>query len=515
MAFFILGPLVDTVSIIEAVAYICRDRDTALMTTKRQLAAIMFTDITGYSAMMQADEEYARRIRHRHRSVFREAHSRHGGTILQYYGDGTLSIFDSAAAAVECAVEMQIEYRKEPEVPLRIGIHTGDISYDDDGAYGDGLNIASRVEKLAIPGSVYITAKVFDDIKNHKWLTALSLGRFRLRNINRPLEIYAITCKGVDYPTMDELLEYPELLENAEYQEQRKAKLQQPQGMRKKGRATVLAFFLGWSGVHRLYLGRRTSGLIWLIASMLALMITVNVDPDFPPIMIFWIIGFIDFVLLAAMSRVEFDFKYNEISRDEKPTTTARSHKARRREYRSKSAERWAANSSPAPVRRRSSAPSRPSYKVRNPALALGLKLYKQGEYEDAVEAFDEALELDETATAAYFNLACCHSILRNAEEAYASLEGAVANGFQDFNKIKTHQALAFLRSRSDYDAFVANNYRVVSQLPEPKENLIEEIQKFDPLVLDKLEDLGNMLESGELTREQFDEQKRKILGHE
>ena len=69
------------------------------MATKRQLAAIMFTDIQGYSAMMQADEDYARRIRHRHRSVFKEAHERHGGTILQYYGDGTLSIFESAAAA--------------------------------------------------------------------------------------------------------------------------------------------------------------------------------------------------------------------------------------------------------------------------------------------------------------------------------------------------------------------------------------------------------------------------------
>ena len=166
------------------------------MATKRQLAAIMFTDITGYSAMMEADEEYARRIRKQHRTVFKDAHARHDGNILQYYGDGTLSIFSSAAAAVECAVDMQIEFRKEPEVPLRIGIHTGDISYDDEGAYGDGLNIAARIEKLSVPGSVYISAKVFDDIKNNSRLTAATIGIFQMRNIQSHIQNYANPCKG-------------------------------------------------------------------------------------------------------------------------------------------------------------------------------------------------------------------------------------------------------------------------------------------------------------------------------
>ena len=108
----------------------------------------MFTDISGFSAIMQADESHARTILERHRQVIEETHKRYQGEILQYFGDGTLSVFDSAVSAVECAVDIQIDLRKEPEVPLRIGIHTGDISWDENGAFGDGVNVASRVENL-------------------------------------------------------------------------------------------------------------------------------------------------------------------------------------------------------------------------------------------------------------------------------------------------------------------------------------------------------------------------------
>jgi class 3 adenylate cyclase len=74
------------------------------------------------------------------------------GLILQYYGDGTLSVFGSAIEAIECAVEIQRELSKDPKIPLRIGIHIGDIVYSDDGIYGDAVNIASRIEKLSAPG---------------------------------------------------------------------------------------------------------------------------------------------------------------------------------------------------------------------------------------------------------------------------------------------------------------------------------------------------------------------------
>ena len=138
------------------------------MEATRQLAAIMFTDMEGYTALMQKNEQAAIERRTRHREVFEKAMSDHGGKIIQYYGDGTLSIFTSAIHAVNAAVAMQLLFRKTPQVPLRIGIHIGDITVDDSGVYGDGVNIASRIESFAVAGSVFISDKVFDEIKNTK-----------------------------------------------------------------------------------------------------------------------------------------------------------------------------------------------------------------------------------------------------------------------------------------------------------------------------------------------------------
>jgi len=120
------------------------------MDTTRQLAAIMFTDMVGYTALMQKNEQAAIERRTRHRAVFERAMASHGGKIIQYYGDGTLSIFSSALHAVNAGLEMQLLFRKEPQVPLRIGIHIGDVSIDDSGVYGDGVNIASRIESSAV-----------------------------------------------------------------------------------------------------------------------------------------------------------------------------------------------------------------------------------------------------------------------------------------------------------------------------------------------------------------------------
>ena len=124
----------------------------------------------------------------------------HGGKIIQYYGDGTLSIFTSAIHAVNAAVAMQLLFRKAPQVPLRIGIHIGDISCDDSGVYGDGVNIASRIESFAVAGSVFISDKVFDEIKNQQQINTLSMGLFNLKNVSRPVEIFAVANEGLAVP---------------------------------------------------------------------------------------------------------------------------------------------------------------------------------------------------------------------------------------------------------------------------------------------------------------------------
>lgn len=175
------------------------------MQATRQLAAIMFTDMEGYTALMQKNEQAAIERRNRHREVFEKSMIDHGGKIIQYYGDGTLSIFSSAIHAVNAGVAMQSLFRQTPQVPLRIGIHIGDISFDDSGVYGDGVNIASRIESIAVAGSVFISEKVFDEIKNQPSINTISLGFFDLKNVSRPVEIFAISNEGLAVPQQGEV----------------------------------------------------------------------------------------------------------------------------------------------------------------------------------------------------------------------------------------------------------------------------------------------------------------------
>ncbi|MEE9461943.1 MAG: NB-ARC domain-containing protein, partial [Bacteroidales bacterium] len=175
----------------------------------RLLAAIMFTDMVGYTALMQEDERQAKQNRDRHRKILQKSIAKHKGKILQYYGDGTLSIFNSAIEAVECAIQIQQELQTEPKIPLRIGLHTGDIAYDDEGVYGDGVNIASRIQELAISGSILISGKVFDDIKNHHAFKTVSLGAFDLKNVKKPVEVYAIGNEGLAVPAQTEIQAIP------------------------------------------------------------------------------------------------------------------------------------------------------------------------------------------------------------------------------------------------------------------------------------------------------------------
>ena len=165
-----------------------------------QLAAIMFTDIQGYTALMQQDESKAVGYRNRHREIFNAAIKRYNGRILQYYGDGTLSTFSSAIDAVRCGIEMQQAFQDDPQIPVRIGIHTGDIIFTDDDIIGDGVNVASRIESLASVGSVFISEKVFDEVKNQPDILTVSMGIFELKNVSKPTEVFAIANKGLVVP---------------------------------------------------------------------------------------------------------------------------------------------------------------------------------------------------------------------------------------------------------------------------------------------------------------------------
>ena len=172
----------------------------------RKLAAVMFTDIVGYTALMEGDEGVATKIRTRHREVFQQQHALHHGEIIQYYGDGALSIFRSAIEAVNCAIEIQ-RFLKEgdPAVPLRVGIHMGDIVYSKTEVYGDGVNFASRIESMGVAGAIFLSEKLNDELKNHKHISTLSLGNFEFKNISNPVEVFSVTNDGITIPSPSDL----------------------------------------------------------------------------------------------------------------------------------------------------------------------------------------------------------------------------------------------------------------------------------------------------------------------
>ena len=175
------------------------------MTTTRQLAAIMFADIDGYTSIMQDDEALALHLLDKFRNQLESTVALHKGRILEIRGDGAMCSFNSTLEGVRAALALQLEMQQDPKVPLRIGMHTGDVIISGNSIYGDGVNIASRVESFAIPGSILMSGKAHDDIKNQRDLPTLFLGNFALKNVKDQIAIYAISQAGIILPEVSSM----------------------------------------------------------------------------------------------------------------------------------------------------------------------------------------------------------------------------------------------------------------------------------------------------------------------
>jgi len=170
------------------------------MTSKRRLAAIMFADIVGYTAMMQVNEQHAiSQVKHLETLLESSVHV-HNGEVIQYYGDGSLTIFNSATDAVQCAMKMQRAYHHGQGVPLRIGIHIGEILREKDRVMGDGVNLASRIESIGKTGTILFSHNVYQNIRNNAAFTCTSLGSFEFKNVEHPMEVFALANEG--FPTI-------------------------------------------------------------------------------------------------------------------------------------------------------------------------------------------------------------------------------------------------------------------------------------------------------------------------
>ncbi|MBK8605934.1 MAG: adenylate/guanylate cyclase domain-containing protein [Chitinophagaceae bacterium] len=157
-----------------------------------QLAAILFADVVGYTAMMQEDEEDAvgkiNRFRHSLETIAEELN----GKIIQYYGDGALLLFQSSTDAAEFAKVLQMEINEPPVIPVRIGIHMGEVLLQKGNVFGDVVNIASRIQALAPPGGIYVSEIVYQNIANKKGLESVFIKQEKLKNVNDPVRIFEV-----------------------------------------------------------------------------------------------------------------------------------------------------------------------------------------------------------------------------------------------------------------------------------------------------------------------------------
>lgn len=186
------------------------------MPASRQLAVIMFTDIMGYTTMMQQDEALALKKIHRFREQLKVRVSEFNGQIIQYYGDGCLIIFTNSADAVNCAKLFQEDFREEPKVPVRVGIHSGDILINDGNIFGDCVNITSRIESIGVPGSILLSDAIKKQIQNKQGFQLTSLGTFEFKNVAEPMEIFALVNNGLPVPGHGD--------SNGKFREQKKVK---------------------------------------------------------------------------------------------------------------------------------------------------------------------------------------------------------------------------------------------------------------------------------------------------
>lgn len=260
--------------------------------------------------------------------------------------------------------------------------------------------------------------------------------------------------------------------------------------MKSKVTAALLAFFFGIFGVHRFYLGQRFLGVLYFMFFSIGFIIMTDNGSGAPPfILIPALIGFIDSVLLAVMPQEDFDERYN------------------RKRLRRQAHNRY--------YEPRPSIPNQRS--TLSEVKKRGIEKFRDYDFEGAIEDFLKAIEMQPADAATHFNLACSYALLEQKNEAFRHLQAAVDYGFKQFDKIDTHEALAFLRAQPEFELFVQNGYRVPVAPAPDAETTAPAAPEETPLVLqddllDQIIKLGELRDKGILTEDEFAAQKQKIL---
>src|SRR6266851_5448487 len=170
---------------------------------ERKLTAILCADVFGYSRLMGEDEEATLRTLSSHRKLIDSLIEQHRGRFVNSAGDSVLAEFASVVNAVQCAVDIQTALKTEnsnlpPErrMEFRIGMNLGDVMVDGEQIYGDGVNVAARLESLADPGSIFISGSVHEQLGNKLALGYQDLGEQWVKNIAKPMRVYRVLPNG-------------------------------------------------------------------------------------------------------------------------------------------------------------------------------------------------------------------------------------------------------------------------------------------------------------------------------
>ncbi len=261
--------------------------------------------------------------------------------------------------------------------------------------------------------------------------------------------------------------------------------------MRNKTAAGFFALFLGWAGVHRFYLGQVGLGILYFILMFLGISL---------------VLGLIDAIVFFTMDEQEFNRKYNSSQQTVPPIY----HQRSRPGYPTVAPPRQQGRMPPVP--RNMQVPNRD---LQNPYKVNGIKKYKEFDLEGAIEDFQKGLDIHPKDISLHFNIACAYSLTEQVEKAYAHLDRAVALGFNDFDKLKSHDDLAYVRIQDRFEDFEKNGFRL--KLPEsmPEEasapNTVQEEPVQDDILLGQLKRLSELRDRGLLSEQEFMIEKKKL----
>ena len=167
------------------------------MGSTRQLAAIMFTDIVGYTALMGRDEQKAFELLRKNREIQKPIIEQHYGQWIKEMGDGVLASFSTVSDAVTAAIKIQEACNMARDFQLRIGVHLGEVVFENDDMFGDGVNIAARIQAIAEPGGIYISESIYNNISNKQGIQTRFVKNESLKNVKEPVRIYEILIEGI------------------------------------------------------------------------------------------------------------------------------------------------------------------------------------------------------------------------------------------------------------------------------------------------------------------------------